>query len=104
MSPHDLLIEPEALESRHSLPGNMRQRIKRAIGDLAEQPRPAHSLALDTADFDLPLGVELRRLRIDRYRVVYAINDREDWVWVLTIRKRPPYGYDDLKDLVGRVG
>jgi mRNA-degrading endonuclease RelE of RelBE toxin-antitoxin system len=49
---------------------------------------------------DVPRGVELRRLRVERWRVVYAVD--EDWeaVIVLTIRRRPPYDYEDLRDLV----
>jgi mRNA interferase RelE/StbE len=43
---------------------------------------------------------ELRRLRIDRWRVVYAVTNEDHMVDVLTIQKRPPYDYGDLSELI----
>ena len=48
-------------------------------------------------------GVELRRIRLEQWRIIYAINDDERWVWVLAIRRRRPYDYTDLPDLVQRL-
>jgi len=31
------------------------------------------------------------------------VNDVENWVWVLGIYRRPPYNYEDLPDLLGRL-
>jgi mRNA-degrading endonuclease RelE of RelBE toxin-antitoxin system len=64
--------------ARTHLRGNVRHRIKRAIDGLADDPRPHGSLTLDVSELDIPPGVELRRLRIDRWRIVYAVNDDED--------------------------
>ena len=46
------------------------------------------------------VGAELRRLRLDRLRIVYAISDKERIVDVLAVRKRPPYDYSDLERLL----
>ena len=93
MRGHRLLLEPEVHEARKDLPGNIRQLMKRALDSLAEDPRPPASQALDTVGIDIPAGVEIRRLRIGRWRVVYAVNDEEGWTWVLRVHQRPPYDY-----------
>jgi mRNA-degrading endonuclease RelE of RelBE toxin-antitoxin system len=97
---YDLFLEPEVHEARHDLPGNMRQRVRRLIDDLAANPRPPSSTMLGTAGLDLSPDVAIHRVRIDRWRVVYAVNDVDRWVWVLAIRRRPPYNYEDLPELV----
>jgi mRNA interferase RelE/StbE len=96
---YDLFIEPTAHQQRKQLPGQVRQRIKRAIDDLAQEPRPHSSKKLDTSGLEVPKDVELRRIRLDKWRFIYAVNDVEKWVWVWRIRKRPPYDYEDLTDL-----
>ena len=58
---------------------------------------------LDVSGLELPAGVEIRRLRIDPWKVVYAIHETEGWIWVLSIRRRPPYDYDDLQALADRI-
>jgi len=97
---YDLLIERTAHKQRKDLPGYIRQRIKRAINDLAHTPRPYFSQELDTTGLDIPVDTELRRIRLDKWRIIYAVNDKENWVWVWGIRKRPPYNYEDLADFV----
>ncbi len=87
---YDLLIEPTALKQRKQLPGHIRQRIKRAIDDLAQHPRPHFSQALDTTDLDVPENVEIRRIRMGKWRLIYAVNDVEKWIWIWGVRKRPP--------------
>jgi hypothetical protein len=32
------------------------------------------------------------------------VNDAEAWVWVLAVRKRPPYDYEDLEELLTEIG
>jgi mRNA interferase RelE/StbE len=46
------------------------------------------------------LSYELRRLRIDRWRIVYAVTEADRIVDVLAVRKRPPYDYGDLAELL----
>ncbi len=98
-----LWIEPEAHAQRDRLPGNVRQRVKRALNGLAADPRPPGSQVLDLADLDLPPGIELCRLRLGKWRIIYAISTAEDWVWVLAIRQRPPYDYADLPEFASRL-
>ncbi len=43
-------------------------------------------------------NIELRRIKLEKWRIIYAVNDVEEWVWVWGVRKRPPYDYDDLAD------
>jgi mRNA interferase RelE/StbE len=57
-----------------------------------------------SSDLDVPPGVELRRIRMDPWRVVYVVSDAEAWVWVLAVRKRPPYDYEDLEELLTTIG
>jgi hypothetical protein len=82
MSPLDLWIEPDAYQARKALPGHVRQRVKREIEALVDDPQPPNSRALD----------------------VTGLNPTEGWVWVLSIQRRPPYDYEDLSELVGLVG
>ena len=96
---YDLYLEPEVHAARRALPGNLRQRVRRVIDDLGVTPRPAESRLLDTAGIDLPASIELRRIRIERWRIIYAVSDIDRWVWLLAIRRRPPYDYEDLPEL-----
>jgi len=100
MSSYELLIEPDVHEARRRLPGHVRQRVKRAIDDLAHAPRPPESSDVDVVGLDAPADIELRRLRMDVWRIIYAVSDGEGWVWVLAIRRRPPYDYEDLAEIV----
>jgi len=62
---YELLVEPEVREALTRLPGHVRQRVKRAIDDLAHAPRPADRSDVNVAGLDVPPGIELRRLRMD---------------------------------------
>ena len=104
MKRYDVLVEPSVHQARKRLPGPFRQWVKRVIAALADDPRPPNSRALDVSDLDVPPGVELRRIQMDPWRVVYAVNDAEAWVWVLAVRKRPPYDYEDLEELLAEIG
>jgi mRNA interferase RelE/StbE len=89
-------ITPAAWKEMKALPGHMRQRVRKAVDALADDPRPAKSKALDIPD----LPIEIRRLRVDRWRIVYAVTDSGETVDVLAVRKRPPYDYGDLESLL----
>ena len=70
-----LWVEPSALDEIAALPGNMRQRVRRAVSELRETPRPAQSHLLEIPD-DVQLeGLEARRLRLDNWRVVYVVDE-----------------------------
>lgn len=98
-----LWLEAEVHQSRDLLPGNIRQRIKRLMDSLSSDPKPSRSRALDAEDLGLPAEIEIRRVRMENWRIIYAVNDSEQWVWILAIRQRPPYDYDDLAELAVRL-
>ncbi len=101
--PYDLLIEAAAHTERKQLPGQVRQLVKQAIAALRYEPRPHISETLDTTGLDIPPDVELRRIRLDQWGIIYAVNDVEQWTWVWGVRKRPPYDYQDLTEFVARL-
>lgn len=96
MSRYTVYVTPQALDEVKALPGHMRQRVKRAIRALADDPRPPQSQVLNVA----LQGCELRRLRMDRWRLVYGVWESDKVVDVLAVRKRPPYDYGDLERLL----
>ncbi len=100
MSHYTVYVTPDALNEIRNLPGNVRQRVRRAIDGLAEKPRPAGSKALEIPDLDYAVW----RLRLDKWRVIYAITEVDHVVDVLAVRKRPPYDYGDLQELLADIG
>ena len=96
MTGYRVFVTPTALKETRRLPGHMRQRVIRAIDVLADEPRPARSQAL--LQTDLPLA--LRRIRLARWRIVYAVSETDRTVDVLAVRRRPPYDYGDLPRLL----
>lgn len=96
-----LWVEPTALDEIAALPGNIRQRMRRIIRDLATNPRPSSTRAVDLPEDVQIEGIEARRLRIEHWRVIYVIDHEQDLITILAVRRRPPYTYDDLHDLLG---
>ncbi len=96
MSNYKLYVTPACFKEIKSLPGHIRQTIRKAISDLADNPRPAPSKVLNYPDIE----VELRRLRSSKWRVLYAITEADKTVDVFAVRKRPPYNYGDLEELI----
>jgi mRNA-degrading endonuclease RelE of RelBE toxin-antitoxin system len=66
VSPYRIYFTPRALAELPDLPGHVRQRARRAIDDLAADPRPSRNVRLAVD----PSVAELRRLRLDRWRIV----------------------------------
>jgi mRNA-degrading endonuclease RelE of RelBE toxin-antitoxin system len=64
-----VFVTDQARRELKDLPGNMRQRARKAIDKMTENPRPARSKKLDVPN----VAVEARRLRLDDWRIVYAI-------------------------------
>ena len=86
---------------KRNLPGVVRQKIKKIIDALAENPRPQNSIELN-----FPVDIdywEPRGIRVDSWRIVYAVDDAFEQVAVLAIRERPPYDYDDLTELLTQL-
>ncbi len=97
---YKVFVTPAAWKEIKDLPGQVRRRARKAVDDLADDPRPAKSKALELPE----LPWEVRRLRLDRWRIVYAITEAEQIVDVLAVRKRPPYDYGDLESLLKDLG
>jgi len=68
---YTIYVIPRAWKEIKRLPGNMRQRVRNTIDDLANNPRPPKSIELDVSD--LPeVEAELRRLRMEKWRIVQS--------------------------------
>lgn len=100
---YKIWLEPDVHQLRGSLPGSVRQRVKRALNKLSTDPRVAESKELNTEGLTIPTGIEVRRLRMEGWRIIYAIQEADKWVWVLAIHRRPPYNYEDLPELLSRL-
>lgn len=98
MVSYQVHVRESAHQEIRQLPGHMRQRVIRCLRDLEKTPRPVASIALDLTDtsITLPVYAEVRRIRLDGWRIVYYLEDDIRLITVLAIRKRPPYQYDDL--------
>jgi mRNA interferase RelE/StbE len=96
VSQYTVHVTPDALHEIERLPGNVRQRVKRAIDGLADDPHPPSSKTMTVPDIES----EVCRLRLDKWRVVYAVSEAERIVDVVAVRKRPPYDYGDLARLL----
>jgi len=96
MSQYAVYVTPYALHEIKGLPGNVRQRVKSAIDELANAPHPPSSKILRVPNF----AHEVHRLRVANWRVVYIINKTEGIIDVVAVRKRPPYDYGDLARLL----
>jgi mRNA interferase RelE/StbE len=96
---YNIYILPEALDEIKNLPAHIRSQVRRAISTLADAPRPPASKQLSYPEVQR----ELRRIRIDRWRVIYAISEAEATLDIVAVRKRPPYDYGDLAELLARI-
>lgn len=95
MERYRIYVTPSALSEIKSLPGNVKQRVKRLIGDLATNPYPVNAKKLNIAGFD-----NAWRYRLDRWRILYLVTENEQVIDILAVRKRPPYDYQDLAKLL----
>ena len=75
-----ILILRRAQKELANLPLHSYDRVKRAILDLALEPRPGHSRKL--------VSREGWRIRVGDYRVIYEIDDSEKTITVLHVGHR----------------
>lgn len=87
---YQLKIERDAERELDRLPGHMRQRIRRAIGQLTLTPRPSDAKRMS------PPHEDKWRLRIENYRVIYTIDDETILITVIHVAKRTPKTYEGL--------
>ncbi len=93
-------LSPSVHNERRKLPGVVRQRIKKIIDALAEDPRPYNSVEMQSP---IETAWEPRRIRVDSWRIIYVVDDAFAEVAILAIRERPPYDYEDFVDLLTEV-
>jgi mRNA interferase RelE/StbE len=105
MSRYTVYVTPEALAAAKRLPGTLRQRVRRSIDGFQADPRPPGSKTLELPETEFPAGgnIEVRRLRLDNWRILYTIREADKVVDILAVRKRPPYDYGDLQELLRGV-
>ena len=72
---------PSARRQLEDLPRKVQQRIAAHVDPLAVSPRPRGSIKLEGED-------DLYRIRVGKYRVIYAIRDEELIVLVLRVGHR----------------
>lgn len=70
-----------------NLPGNMRQRILTLLKALQENPRPSKSQQMDLSKFEIQLAEDttLYRIRIESWRVIYALEENIKLLTVLVV-------------------
>lgn len=95
-------VSKQARKEIRQLPGYFRQPVIQTLRNLKEEPRPVNSRMLDTgkAGIEITATMEMYRIRIDRWRIIYVIEEDLHLISVLAVRKRPPYQYEDLAKLV----
>jgi len=90
MTPYQIDISRHVRRQLEALPGNIRQRIKREIAQLAFNPRPEHAIELRGS-----LAGRFK-IRLDPYRLVYRIEDAVAVVEVLKVGKKHHEFYDEI--------
>jgi mRNA interferase RelE/StbE len=100
VSQYAVYVRPAAWREIKELPGHIRQRIKRAIDALADDPHPTDSKRLTVSEV---VEHEILRLRLDKWRVVYLFTEADRAIDILAVRKRPPYDYGDLENLLTKA-
>jgi mRNA interferase RelE/StbE len=72
------------------MPGNYRQRVRRLIEALIDEPRPAEAKELR----DLPGRY---RIRLNSWRIIYRVDDEGQIILVLGVRRKTsPETYTDI--------
>lgn len=99
---YTVYVLPQALQEIKRLPGHVRQRVKRIIDDFAEDPRPPGSI--DLSNITVPKSaVTLHRFKLEKWRIVYAVDEETAAVDVMAVRQRPPYDYGDLQEIIQEI-
>ena len=68
------------------LPARQGERVTSAIQALADEPRPRASKKLS--------GLEMWRLRVGEYRILYTVSDRLREVMIERVERRTTHTYD----------
>ena len=78
---YSILLRPAAVRDLKSLPFRVRSRSEKAIGRLADDPRPPGTKKLIGFDKEW-------RLRVGDYRILYIINDAEQQIVIARVAHR----------------
>lgn len=76
-----LYIKASASKESERIPAQIKERLRRHIALLQENPRPHGVKKLQGRE-------EIYRIRVGSYRVLYAINDRNRSIHVLSVLDR----------------
>jgi mRNA interferase RelE/StbE len=87
---YHLSISKDVQREIDRLPGNIRQRVRRVIAGLSNNPRPLVAKAME----DELAGYY--RIRLDDYRIIYTIDDDVVLVEVIRVIKRTAKTYEGL--------
>jgi mRNA-degrading endonuclease RelE of RelBE toxin-antitoxin system len=91
---YQLRYSEEARHTLRRLPGNYRQRFRRILESLPDDPYPTGSVPLRHS---LPGG---RKIRLDQWRLIYQVDKEAQILYVLAIRRKTgPETYQDLPEV-----
>lgn len=90
---YKLLFHPQVEKQLAKVPKKNAKRLAKKIRALKENPRPSQSKHLDQ---------EMYRLRDGDYRVVYAVFDNDEVVFIGKVARRTEKTYKDLNTLIAR--
>jgi mRNA-degrading endonuclease RelE of RelBE toxin-antitoxin system len=100
MTSYSLYLLLRVLKEIDNLPGHVRQQVRRAVRQLPFNPEPPDSKRLD---YVVKSDGEVRRLKFGSWPVIYVIDRDMKQVYVVGVRKRPPYQDDDLNGLMMQI-
>ena len=98
---YSVYVAPHALQEIKRLPGHIRQRVKRVIDGFVTDPQPPDSIQL--SNVPAPPHITLCRFRIEKWRILYVIDEQEKIIDVIAVRQRPPHDYGDLSELLKTI-
>jgi len=84
---YQLWIKDEAKAEIGKLPDHMRAQVRRAIESLRLAPRPYYSMEMTPPS---STQVEVRRLKIEHWRVIYIVDEEWSEVGILAVRDGSP--------------
>lgn len=85
---YEILLKREAEKGLDSIPEREYEAVAESVADLSRNPRPVKAKKLTSS--------ELWRLRVGRYRVVYAIDDKSRTLTLVKVARRSEDTYKRL--------
>ncbi|MCE7904371.1 MAG: type II toxin-antitoxin system RelE/ParE family toxin [Anaerolineae bacterium CFX3] len=90
-------LYPSAWDDFNRLTGAARREMIHAVDAIEKSPRLPASKRLTIPNET----TEIRRYRLGHWRIIYVVVDEQPLV--LAIRRRPPYDYEDLEELLKKL-